>query len=71
MGIISILSGLMASFLPETLNENLPQTIDDGDDFGSDMKYLSFANVDAGENDEIIVERKKSLIKNNFNESET
>jgi hypothetical protein len=43
MGIISVASGVADSFLPETLHENLPQTIEDGDSFGRKQKFFSLA----------------------------
>lgn len=66
MGSISIISGITASFLPETLNENLPQTIDDGDDFGRDLKYWVLAKKVTNESEEES-DRKGSLIKSNMN----
>lgn len=66
MGSISIISGITASFLPETLNENLPQTIDDGDDFGRDLKYWALAKKVTNELEEEN-DRKESLLKSNMN----
>lgn len=47
MGMISIGSGIASFFLPETLHENLPQTFEDGDAFGHDMRYFSLAKSKA------------------------
>ncbi|CAG7665288.1 unnamed protein product [Allacma fusca] len=33
-GVIAITSGLLALFLPETLNKEMPQTLEDGENFG-------------------------------------
>jgi len=43
MGFVCILSGVANAFLPETKNENLPQTIADGDQFGRNMVFFSLA----------------------------
>ena len=34
-GILSIVAGLLTLILPETLNESLPETLQDGEEFGS------------------------------------
>lgn len=41
MGFFSILGGLAAIFLPETLGTNLPQTMAEGEEFGKNMAILS------------------------------
>ncbi|XP_035223452.1 organic cation transporter protein-like [Stegodyphus dumicola] len=42
IGIICLAAGIAASFLPETLNENLPQTITDAERFGRKQKFFSW-----------------------------
>ncbi|GIY15363.1 hypothetical protein CDAR_13391 [Caerostris darwini] len=42
IGLTSFLTGILASFLPETLNENLPQTMTDAEAFGKNQKYFSW-----------------------------
>jgi len=41
MGGVCVSAGVGAAFLPETLHENLPQTIDDGEEFGKNKKFFS------------------------------
>uniref|UniRef100_A0A2L2YNP7 Organic cation transporter 1 n=1 Tax=Parasteatoda tepidariorum TaxID=114398 RepID=A0A2L2YNP7_PARTP len=42
IGLCCILCGLLASFLPETLNENLPQSIYEAEEFGRSQKFFSW-----------------------------
>lgn len=42
IGSVAIIAGILASFLPETLNENLPQTISDAEEFGKNQKFFSW-----------------------------
>ncbi|GIY05872.1 carcinine transporter [Caerostris extrusa] len=47
IGLTSFLTGILASFLPETLNENLPQTLTDAEAFGKNQKYFSWTNKES------------------------
>jgi len=38
LGVIGVLGGLLTLLLPETLDKDLPQTLQDGEDFGKDQK---------------------------------
>ncbi|CAL1269583.1 unnamed protein product [Larinioides sclopetarius] len=42
IGMAGIVAGILASFLPETLNENLPQSISDIEEFGKHQKFFSW-----------------------------
>lgn len=42
LGVASVLGGVVALFLPETLHRDLPQTMSDGESFGRDQAFCSF-----------------------------
>lgn len=42
LGVTGIVGGLFCLFLPESLNCELPQTMEDGEQFGKDQKFWSF-----------------------------
>ncbi|KDR24330.1 Organic cation transporter protein, partial [Zootermopsis nevadensis] len=42
LGTIGITGGILALFLPETLDKELPQTLQDGENFGKGQRFLDF-----------------------------
>lgn len=42
LGILGIIGGALCLFLPETLGEELPQTLNDGENFGKDQQFWEF-----------------------------
>ncbi len=42
MALISLAAGSAASFLPETAGTDLPETVAEAGDFGSDQKYFQW-----------------------------
>ncbi|XP_042855438.1 organic cation transporter protein-like [Penaeus japonicus] len=46
LGAASIVGGIVALFLPETLHRDLPQTLGDGENFGRDQTFCSFPCVE-------------------------
>ena len=71
MGIISVASGIAVVFLPETLHENLPQTIEDGDSFGRKQKFFSLAKKKGKKAEDTKIPAFSSLILRHDEESVT
>ncbi|KAI5732557.1 hypothetical protein M8J76_001680 [Diaphorina citri] len=42
LGIVGIVAGVLCLFLPETMGKDLPQTMQDFENFGRDQKFLDF-----------------------------
>lgn len=45
LGVLGIVGGILALFLPETLDQELPQTLQDGENFGMGQKIWDFPCV--------------------------
>ena len=42
LGSLGVVGGILALFLPETLDKDLPQTLQDGENFGRGQQFLDF-----------------------------
>lgn len=42
LGVMGIVGGVLALFLPETLDQELPQTLQDGENFGMGQHIMDF-----------------------------
>lgn len=38
LGVLGVIGGILCLFLPETLDQELPQTLEDGENFGKGQK---------------------------------
>jgi hypothetical protein len=57
--ILAVLGTILAAFLPETLNQSLPETIKEANNFGKDAKFWSYLPEDVTR---IRAERRASRI---------
>ncbi|XP_063836586.1 organic cation transporter protein-like [Ostrinia nubilalis] len=42
LGVLGVIGGLLCLFLPETMDTEMPQTLQDGENFGKDQKFWDF-----------------------------
>lgn len=47
LGVVSLTGALAASFLPETFQHHLPETLEDADKFGKNSKFWSYLPKDS------------------------
>ncbi|XP_044269954.1 organic cation transporter protein [Tribolium madens] len=52
LGVLGIVGGILALFLPETLDQELPQTLQDGENFGMGQKIWDFPCIKKNVDDE-------------------
>ncbi|ENN72266.1 hypothetical protein YQE_11127, partial [Dendroctonus ponderosae] len=60
LGVLGITGGILALFLPETLDQELPQTLQDGENFGMDQKIWDFPCIKKSEPEKPAFERSSS-----------
>ncbi|KAF5281004.1 hypothetical protein FQA39_LY05209 [Lamprigera yunnana] len=63
LGILGIIGGSLALFLPETLGQELPQTLQDGEEFGINQKFLDFPCASTKERDTQVVNMRQEKFK--------
>ncbi|KAJ3629259.1 hypothetical protein MTP99_013661 [Tenebrio molitor] len=60
LGVLGIAGGILALFLPETLDQELPQTLQDGENFGIGQKIWDFPCIKKNLDTESVGEFKRS-----------
>lgn len=65
LGILGIVGGVLALFLPETLDQELPQTLQDGESFGMDQGMWDFPCIKKNDDEESVGNFKRSSSKRN------
>lgn len=65
LGTLGVVGGISALFLPETLDKELPQTLQDGENFGKGQRFLDFPCCTKAVNEEDLTEMRSNFQRSN------